>query len=50
MKLRIMTTEAISYVKKNIDCLLDYYKNGLRPEKWLKEKLGKDPFVIIDAL
>lgn len=50
MKLRIMTTEAISYVKKNINCLLDYYKNGLRPEKWLKEKLGKDPFVIIDAL
>lgn len=50
MKLKIMTTEAIAYVKGNIDCLLDYYKNAVRPEKWLKEKLGKEPFIIVDAL
>lgn len=50
MKLKIMTTEAISYVKKNIDTLLDYYKNGIRPEKWLKEKLKKDAFVTVDIL
>lgn len=50
MRIKIMTTEAIAYVKKNIDNLLDHYKNGEKPEKWLKEKLGKDPFITVDAL
>lgn len=50
MKIKIMTTEAISYVKKNIDNLIDYYKKAEKPEKWLKEKLGKEPFVAVDAL
>lgn len=50
MKLKIMTTEAISYIKKNIESLVDYYKSASRPEKWLKEKMGKDPFVTVDAL
>lgn len=50
MKIKIMTTEAISYVKKNIEELLPYYKNAERPEKWLREKLGKDPFVEVSAL
>ena len=35
---------------RNIDNLLIHYKNAERPEKWLKEKLGKDPFVVVDAL
>ncbi len=45
-----MTSEAIAYVKKNIDSLLIHYENAERPEKWLKEKMGKDPFVVVDAL
>ena len=28
MKIKIMTTDAISYVKKNIDEVLDHYNNG----------------------
>lgn len=45
-----MTTEAIAYVKKNIDILIDCYKGTEKPEKWLKEKIGKEPFIIVDAL
>ena len=50
MKIQIMTTEAIAYAKKNIDELIPHYKNGEQPSKWLKECLGKDPFVTVEAL
>lgn len=49
MKLKIMTSEAISYVKENIDLLTDYYRNGDDPEKWIKAKIGKSAFVEIDS-
>lgn len=50
MKLKIMTSEALSYVKKNIESLTDYYKKGEDPEKWLRQKLGKQVFKEVDAL
>lgn len=50
MKLKIMTTEAISYVKENIDMLTNFYKDGADPEKWIKEKIGKSAFVEISDL
>lgn len=50
MKLKIMTSEAIAYVKENIDLLTDYYKNGEDPEEWIKTKIKKPAFKQIDAL
>lgn len=50
MKLKIMTSEAIAYVKENIDLLTDYYKNGEDPEDWIKAKIKKPAFKQIDAL
>ncbi len=50
MKLKIMTSDAIAYVKKNIDMLLDYYKNGDNPEIWIKEKIHKDAFIEVAEL
>lgn len=48
MKLKIMTLDAIAYVKENIDLLTDYYRNGEDPEKWIKEKIGKSAFIELD--
>lgn len=45
-----MTSEAIAYIKKNISTLVDYYKNGVTPESWLSDKIGKKAFVEIDQL
>lgn len=50
MKLKIMTTEAISYVKKNIDVLTCHYENGDNPEIWLSEAIGGAAFQIVDGL
>ncbi len=50
MKLKIMTSEAIAYVKENINSLIEYYKTDSNPEIWLKEKIGRSAFVEINEL
>lgn len=50
MKLKIMTSEAIAYVKENINSLTEYYKTDNNPEIWLKEKIGRSAFVEINEL
>ena len=50
MKLKIMTSESIAYVKANINSLCKYYQNGENPEDWLKRKMGKPAFKEIDVL
>ncbi len=50
MKLKIMTSEAIAYVKENINSLTEYYKTDSNPEIWLKEKIGRSAFVEINEL
>lgn len=50
MKIKIMTSAAIAYIKQNIGSLLHYYENGDDPEKWLKEKFNKECFVAVDIL
>lgn len=44
MKLKIMTFDAIDYVKKNISNLHDHYKNGDNPEEWITRAIGKPAF------
>lgn len=50
MRLQIMIEEAVTYIKKNIDSLTYYYENGEDPRNWLKLKIGKNPFVEVDAI
>lgn len=50
MKIKIMTMEAIKYVKENLDYVSIYYTQGKDPQIWLKEKLGKDAFVEVPDL
>ena len=50
MKIKIMTMEAIKYVKENLDYVSIYYTQGKGPQIWLKEKLGKDAFVEVPDL
>lgn len=50
MKLKIMTSDAISYVKKNVEVLADHYEKGENPEIWLNEALGAAAFQIVDGL
>lgn len=50
MKIYIMTYEAIKYIKNNIKYLVDFYKNGVRPEVWLKGKIESSPFVEVPDL
>ena len=45
MKIKIMTTEAVKYVKENIKQLTSYYEAGADPQVWIKEKIGKEAFV-----
>lgn len=45
-----MTTEAITYVKKNIEVLTYHYENGDKPEIWLSEAIGGPAFQIVDGL
>ena len=50
MKLKIMTSEAVAYVKENISSLAAFYKIDNNPEKWLKEKIGRSAFIEITEL
>ena len=50
MKLKIMTSEAVAYVKENINSLAAFYKIDNDPEKWLKEKIGRSAFIEITEL
>lgn len=50
MKIKIMTNEALVYVKTNINSLLDKYLSRENPEIWIKEKIGKSAFVEVEAL
>ena len=50
MKLKIMTFDAIEYVKKNISKLTDHYKNGDNPEEWIKKVTGKPAFIEVPEL
>ena len=50
MKIKIMTIDAIDYVKRNITNLVHYYKNGEDPEIWLKKEMGTQAFVDVPDL
>lgn len=50
MKIKIMTTEAVNYIKTNLDQITLYYASAADPQIWLKEKLGKDAFVEVSEL
>lgn len=50
MKIKIMTSDAIAYVKKNMSKLVHYYVNGEDPEIWLKKEMGTKPFVEVPDL
>ena len=50
MKLQIMRSDAIAYIKKNIDILLSHYDNGDDPKLWLSEAIGAPAFQVVDAL
>lgn len=45
MKVRIMTSRAIAYIKDNIKVLAHHYINREDPETWLKQELKEDAFV-----
>lgn len=44
MKLKIMTFDALNYIKKNLTSCLEHYANGDNPEVWLKEAIGTQAF------
>ena len=50
MKLKIMTLDAVAYVKANITDLAKYYQPDWSPEIWLTSKLGKPAFVEVTEL
>lgn len=50
MKIKIMTAEAVAYVKNNIDSLVSYYENKEDPTVWIKQKIGKDAFIEVPTL
>ncbi len=50
MKIKIMTSDAIEYIKKNIDKLVHYYEDGENPEIWLKKEMGTSAFVDVPDL
>lgn len=50
MKIKIMTIDAIDYVKRNITNLVHYYNNGEDPEIWLKKEMGTQAFVDVPDL
>ena len=45
MKVRIMTSRAVAYIKDNIKVLAHHYINREDPEIWLKQELKEDAFV-----
>lgn len=50
MRIKIMTEEALKYVKTNIKSLIVHYENHEDPQVWIKEKIGKDAFVEVTSL
>lgn len=50
MKLKIMTSEALEYVKANINEVCKYYTLENDPEVWLKQKLGRTAFIEVPEL
>lgn len=50
MKIKIMTQDAVNYVRGNLQILLPHYINGDEPEIWLKEALGKSAFQEVPEL
>ncbi len=50
MKIKIMTSDAVEYVKKNVDKLVHYYVDGEDPEIWLKKEMGTTAFVVVPDL
>ena len=48
MKIKIMTSKAIAYVKNNIKELKQHYLNRDNPQIWLKEALKEEAFVDTD--
>ena len=50
MKLKVMTTDALNFCKKNINDknLINHYKNNDNPEIWIAKELGKPAFCETD--
>lgn len=48
MKIKIMTSKAIAYVKNNIKELKQHYLNRENPQIWLKEALKEEAFIDTD--
>ena len=48
MKIKIMTSKALAYVKNNINELKHHYLNRENPQVWLKEALKEEAFVDTD--
>lgn len=50
MNLKVMTTDALNFCKKNIndENLINHYKNGDNPEIWIAKEIGKPAFCEID--
>lgn len=48
MKIKIMTSKAVSYIKNNIGEVKQHYLNRDNPQIWLKEALTEEPFVETD--
>lgn len=50
MKLKVMTTDAVNFCKKNIndENLINHYKNGDNPEVWIAKEIGKPAFCETD--
>ena len=50
MKLKIMTFDAINYVKKNAAACISHYQNRDNPEEWIKDAIGVQAFVDVPEL
>ena len=50
MKIKIMTNDALKYVKENIANLYSFYTIDSDPEVWIKEKIGKKAFIEVSDL
>lgn len=49
MRIKIMSREAIDYIKQNIETLVHYYEEGAEPEVWLKDNGIKNPFIVTEV-
>lgn len=50
MKIKIMTTEALNYIKSNINAVIDHYFNHETPEIWVRERISKPAFIEVDSI